>query len=563
MSRGNEYDAIVVGSGITGGWAAKELTEKGLRVLLLDRGAPLEHGDYPGEHTPNWAQSFGGLPDREINARDYPIQSNCYAFDEATRDFFINDRQDPYDLEGNSGFHWIRGSRFGGRSVTWGRQAYRWGPQEFESNGLDGHGVDWPIRYQDLKDWYGHVERFIGVSGQAEGVTSFPDGEFQPPMDLYAIEKTVKRRMARKCPELTFTIGRTAVLTQDHMGRQACHYCGPCARGCSTGSYFSTQTSTLPAAQATGLVTVRPNSVVKEVLYDSEKGRASGVQVIDAESGGEVDFTSDLVFLCASTIASAQILLNSRSQYFPDGLANSSGAVGRYLMDHSRGPSGIGVFFDDLDRYYSGFRPNGSYIPKFRNLDGQDEDADFIRGYGYQIDTARLDYRFLMHQTGIGAAYKDAIRKPGPWAMILGGYGECLPRADNRITLDHNRPDRFGMPRITISMSWGENENIMRRDMRAHADRILKAAGAVVIQLEDESYVSDGAIHEMGTVRMGREKDTSVLNGWCQAHDVPNLFVTDGAAMASSGYVNPSLTYMALTARACNYAAEKWHRGEI
>lgn len=558
------YDAIVVGSGITGGWAAKELTEKGLRVLMLDRGSPQEHPNaYRGEHAPNWTLPFGGLPNRSSNAEEYEVQSRCYAFEEATRELFVRDSDEPYIQEEGTDYEWIRGSRFGGRSLIWGRQVYRWGPQDFEANALDGHGTDWPLRYDDLKDWYSHVEAFIGVSGQAEGLDSFPDSEFLAPMEMNAIEKTIKGRLARKEPGLTHTIGRVAILSEDHNGRSACHYCGPCPRGCSPGSYFSTQSSTLPAAEKTGRLTALPNRAVQKVLFDSERNRATGVEVLNVETRQQETYQARIIFMCASAIHSAQILLNSKSEAFPEGIANSSGVIGHYLMDHQSHNSGIGVFFDNLDRYYYGFRPNGTYIPRFRNLNGQDPDADFIRGYGFQCGSIRLDYRFNMHQTGIGATYKETLRKPGPWAFSMEGFAEFLPHWDNKVTLDETRRDAFGMPLVRIAIRESENDIRMRADMKKQADRILKAAGAVVTLLDDEKPAPINAIHEMGTVRMGRDPKTSALNGWNQAHDVPNLFVTDGAAMASSAYVNPSLTYMAFTARAADHAAALWKRGEL
>lgn len=564
MDAPNQFHAIVIGSGITGGWAAKELCEKGLKVLMLERGGELMHGrDYFGEHAPPWKLPNGGLPDRELDQSDYPIQQHSAPVDDTNRHFFNNDRLDPYAFDKNKPFYWVRGARVGGRSLVWGRQCYRWAPQDFEANARDGHGVDWPLRYEDLKDWYGYVERFIGVSGQAEGLEHFPDGDMLPPMDMYAVEKTIKARWKKTCPELTFTIGRPAILTQNHNGRAACHYCGPCPRGCSTGSYFSTQSSTLPAAQATGNLTLRPDSVVESLDYDAGKQRVVGVRVIDAISKEKFTVSADLVFLCASTIASTQILLNSRSSHFPHGLANSSGVLGHYLMDHHMASAGVGIFTDDLDRYYSGYRPTGGYVPRFRNLRGQDEDAEFIRGYGFQTYTLRMDYRFAYRRAGIGAAYKDALRKPGPWMFALTGFGECLPQRDNRVFLDAVKKDRYGIPLVNMDMQWRDNEHKMRADMGRQARRILNAARAAVVMADPKAKDPGEAIHEMGTARMGRDAKTSVLNAWNQAHDIANLFVTDGAAMASSAYVNPSLTYMALTARACDYAVKQWQAGVI
>lgn len=560
----NHYDAIVVGSGITGGWAAKELTEKGLKILMLERGSELKPGmGYLGEHAPDWKMPYNSMPDREQIEKDYFVQKKSRIVDESTRHFFNNDRLNPYVFDKENPFYWVRGSRVGGRSLIWGRQAHRWAPRDFEANKADGHGVDWPIRYDDLKDWYAYVERFIGVSGQAEGLEHFPDGEFQPPMEMYSVEKTIKQRLAKKRPDLTFTVGRVAILTEALKGRAACHYCGPCPRGCSTGSYFSTQSSTLPAAEATGNLTLRANSVVEKLVYEPKTGRVKGVRVIDSESKEVFEFSADLVFLCASTLGSNQILLNSRSEHYPNGLANSSGVLGHYLMDHYMPNAGIGAFYDNMDRYYYGSRPNQIYIPRFRNLKGQDADADFIRGYGFQAYTLRLDWRYTAHQTGFGADLKENLRKPGPWVFSMDAAGECLPNYDNRVSLDSSARDRYGIPQVKIDFSWGENELRIGRDMKRQAENILKAAGAVAAFSDDKIPDPGTAIHEMGGARMGRDPKTSVLNGWNQSHDIPNLFVTDGSSMSSSAWINPSLTYMALTARACDYAVKQWREGLI
>ncbi len=558
------YDAIVIGSGMSGGWAAKELTERGLNVLVLDRGRDHKHGeDYHGEHAENWKLQYGGLPDRELIESDYMVQSTSYAFDETTRQHFINDRENPYINEGDTPFDWVRGSTIGGRSLMWARQSYRWGPQEFEANAQDGHGTDWPVRYDDIAPWYDHVERFVGVSGRAENLPSFPDGIFQKPMEMMAPEKMIKKRLAKYCPDLTYTIGRTAVLTEPLNDRSPCHYCGACPRGCSTGSFFSSLSATLPAAHATGRMILRPDSLVEKLTANPETGKIENVHIIDTQTRKTYRFTARLVFMCASTIATAQILLNSRNHQFPNGLANSSGVVGKYLMDHTDGFAGTGIILEHLDRYFYGMRPNGTYIPRFRNLNGQDTDADFIRGYGFQTNMIRLRWRDMMHQAGIGKDYKDMLRKPGPWVFVLSGFGECLPHSDNQISLDETKTDAYGLPQVRIKFSWRENERRMRVDMKRHADRVLRAAGATFISTNDELPKTANAIHEMGTVRMGKDKTHAALNGWNQSYDHPNLFVTDGAAMASSGYINPSLTYMAFTARAAAYAADLWQKNKL
>ncbi|MCV6620939.1 MAG: GMC family oxidoreductase [Cellvibrionaceae bacterium] len=558
-----KYDAIVIGSGISGGWAAKELCEKGLKVLVLERGRDIQHGvDYLGEHAPPWKIPFANKADRKRDVDDYPIQSQCYAFDAATKTFFTKDSETPYQQDKNKPYHWIRANGVGGRSLIWGRQTYRWSEFDFKANAEDGHGCEWPIGYDDLKDWYSYVEKFVGISGAKEGLPELPDSEFLPAMDMYALEKTIKARLNKYMPEVTMTMGRTAILTENHNGRAACHYCGPCPRGCSTGSYFSSQSSTLPAARATGNLELRPNSVVEKLIYDENSNRIATVQIIDAISKERLSFSADLIFLCASTLASTQILLNSKSEQFPNGLANSSGTLGRYLMDHFK-MQHVAVFVDNLDHYYKGFRPTGTYIPRFKNLPGK-EQADYLRGFGLQADPVRPDWRFHFNQKGFGKSLKDNLRKPAPyWVWVLGAFGECLPNANNRVELDESKRDEFGIPQIKVSMSFGENEHQMAKDIIKSSDKIFKAAGAVYIETSDTLSVPGSAIHEMGTARMGKDPKTSVLNAWNQSHDVPNLFVTDGACMASSSCVNPSLTYMALTARACDYAVSQWQQGNI
>lgn len=556
------YDAIVIGSGVSGGWAAKELTEKGLRVLMLERGKEMPHGEgYKGEHVPTWEEPFYGKADRDLWEKDYAIQEKSYAFSETTKHFFNNDRENPYQQE--TPFVWTRTDVVGGRSLVWGRQVYRWSEEDFRANEKDGNGVAWPIGYDDIKDWYSYVERFIGVSGQAENLPQLPDGEFLPPMEFFGIEKTIKQRVEKRMPHIRVTMGRVAILTEEHNGRAACHYCGPCHRGCSTGSYFSTQSSTLPAAQATGNLTLRPNSVVERLELDAETGKISAVHVIDTQTKEKMRFSSRIVFLCASTIASAQLLLNSTSDGMPNGMANSSDALGRYLMDHHDGLAALGLFADDLDSYFYGNRPNNTYIPRFRNVGGQDEDANFKRGFGYQAMGLRMGWQALANLPGFGAAYKDRMTKPGPWVFGMGGFGECLPYADNRVTLDRQNLDRYGIPQAKVRFEWGENEVNMRKDVAEQAEKILRAAGAIFTIKTDEMSIPGMGVHEMGTARMGHDPKTSVLNKWNQTHDVPNLFITDGSAMTSASCVNPSITYMALTARAADYAVKEFRKGTL
>ncbi|QXD14042.1 GMC family oxidoreductase [Rhodocaloribacter litoris] len=413
------YDAIVVGSGITGGWAAKELTEQGLKVLLLERGRPVEHGkDYITEHKPNWEFTFRGLDDRKKMEAEYPVQWRSGVVHEDNVHFFINDREHPYVEE--KPFTWVQGNQLGGKSITWGRQSYRWSDLDFEANLREGIAVDWPIRYADLEPWYDYVERFAGISGQPEGLPHLPDSQFLPPMQLNCVEQKVRDEIKAHFPERTLTIGRTAVLTVPHNGRAACHYCGPCSRGCTPGAYFSSLSATLPAARATGNLTIRPHSVVHSVIYDEEKGRASGVRVVDYETKEMHEFFARIIFLCASTLGTTRILLNSTSSRFPNGLGNDSGELGHNLMDHHFRVGARGIMPGFEDRYYFGNRPNGIYIPRFRNLgDRATRHRDFLRGYGYQGGASRAGWNRGMAMRGFGADFKHRLREPGPWQCEL------------------------------------------------------------------------------------------------------------------------------------------------
>jgi choline dehydrogenase-like flavoprotein len=559
-----DFDAIVIGSGITGGWAAKELTEKGLKVLVLERGKDLKHGvGYLGEHAPDWKLPYQGKRPRDLYEQEYPVQSTSYAFSETSRQFFNNDKENPYVRDGEKPFDWIRADVVGGRSLIWGRQTYRWSELDFQANALDGHGIPWPIGYQDIAPWYSYVEKFAGISGEALGLEELPDSEFLPPMGMHKLEETIKGRLKKKAPDVHMTIGRAAILTQDHEGRAACHYCGPCHRGCSTGSYFSSQSSTLPAARATGNMTLRPNSVVDKLVYDDASKSIREVRVIDSVSGERLSFRSRLVFLCASTVGSTQLLMNSAAQAFPTGLGNHSGALGHYMMDHAMGLAGMGIFLDDMDTYWHGNRPNGTYIPRFRNIKGRQE-KNFVRGYGYQAHAIRMNWQSSFNKKGFGAELKDSLRKPGPWVWALAAFAECLPDERNRMYLHATQKDRFGIPQVAFDATWRENEYKLWDDAVEQSDRLLKAAGAVFSIKQEKLESNMGAgIHEMGTARMGDDPMEAVLNGNNQVHGIPNLFVTDGACMTSASCVNPSLTYMALTARACDYAVKQMQAGLI
>lgn len=556
------YDAIVVGSGISGGWAAKELCERGLRTLVLEAGRDIDPGTDYVEHVQAWELPFRGRGDRRALERDQPIQRNCYACDEWGSKFFVNDRENPYENDPDKPFMWFRGRQVGGRSIMWGRQVYRWSDLDFEANAREGIGVDWPIRYADIAPWYDHVERFIGVTGQAEGIPQLPDGQFLPPMELRCAERHVREKLLEKWGgERMLTIGRAAILTRDHNGRAACHYCGPCERGCITHSYFSSIGSTLPAARATGRLTLRPNSVVHSVIYDEARDRATGVRVIDAASLQALEFRARVVFLCASTMESARLLLNSKTPRFATGLGNSSGQLGRNLMDHAYGAGASGTIPGMEDRVSYGRRPNGIYIARFRNV--KEKHPDFVRGYGFQGGGGRSGSP--RPSTGFGPEFKQALFRnaPGPWGFSISGWAECLPREENRIELHPTLVDKWGVPALTVTCTWGPNELALLRDMQVTAAEMLEAAGATNVRTHDSRNPPGHCIHEMGTARMGRDPNTSVLNAHNQMWDAPNVFVTDGACMTSSACQNPSITYMALTARAAAYAVEAMNRNEL
>lgn len=562
-AQGRDFDAIVVGSGITGGLAAKELTELGLRTLVLEAGRPIDPARDYGEHRAPFEMKFRGLGDRRHVDERQQVQRRSVSFDELSHRFWTDDVDNPYTTSAERPFDWLRARQVGGKSIIWGRQVYRWSDLDFEANARDGVAVDWPIRYADVAPWYDRVERFIGVSGMAEGLAHLPDMQFQPPMAFNVAEQAVRERIAARYKgERLMTIGRVAVLTRAVPGRRACHYCGPCHRGCVTRSYFSSLNASLPAAQATGRLTLRPWSVVRSLRYDARQRRVTAVQVIDAQSGEAIEFTSRVVFLCASAIESARILLNSASPDFPNGLANTSDQVGRNIMDHIKWGGATGQFDEWRDRKVTGSRPNGIYVPRFRNVTSRH--AGFVRGYGFQGGASRAGWQGSHLRPGIGAAFKASLAALGPWSMNFGGFGEMLPDPANRATLHPTMKDRWGIPTLHIEARWGANELAMHRDMGITASELLEAAGARDIRPRTDGPSTVGnANHEMGTARMGRDPRTSVLNGNNQAWDVPNLFITDGACMTSSACQNPTLTYMALTARAAHFAVEELKRRNL
>ena len=557
----------MVGSGVSGGWAAKELTEKGLKTLMLERGRPVEHiKDYITEHKGPWEFGMRGFMDRETLEKDYFIQKRAGFLNETVAHFFFKDSESPYIEE--KPFTWIRGNQVGGKSLTWGRHCYRWSDLDFEANLKQGIGVDWPIRYADIAPWYDYVERFAGISGEKLGLPHLPDGQFQKPMELNVVEKHMRKRIQEIWPDRILTIGRIAVLTEPLNGRQPCHYCGPCWRGCSTGSYFSTQSTTLPPAVATGNLTLRPFSIVESIIYDKESGNAKGVRVIDSQTMETTEFYAKLIFLNASTLGSTHIMLNSKSEEFPNGIANSSRVLGHFLMDHHFHVYGSCEMPGFEDRYYRGNRPNEFYIPRFRNLK-ENEDNNFIRGYGIEGSAERANWTRGEDMDGFGVEFKKKLKDAGPWMVSMAPFGETLPRYANRVKIDETITDKYGIPSLVFNAQWGTNELVMRRDMSDSVAEIMEACGGKNIRIRDDNLRGEyGAemglgIHEMGTARMGRDPKTSILNKWNQCHDLPNLFVTDGACMSSSASQNPSITYMALTARAADYAVKQLKKGEL
>lgn len=562
-----EFDAIVVGSGMSGGWAAKELTERGLRTLVLERGKHIEHGaDYSDSLSPWELDNYGLVSEREIEA-DYEIQSKCYAFSTGNKAFWANDTEHPYTMPEDKPFYWIRGYHLGGRSLMWARQSYRMSEMDFESNAKDGHGVDWPIRYADMAPWYDHVETFAGISGSSDKLPQLPDNDkYLPPMALTPPEEDFGRKIEAAFPTRRLITGRCAHLTQptaehEALGRMACQYRSMCERGCSYGAYFSSLSATLPAAKNTGNLTIVTDAIVDSLVHDPKTGKVTGVRVVDRNTKEGRTYSGKVVFLCASTFGSAQILLNSRSEANPNGLANRSDQVGRNVTDHISGMGASGIYPGFEQIYHHGRRPNGFYIPRYRNVT-EPTDA-FVRGYGFQGRALRESWQRGVWTAGVGADLKAKLRKPGVWRLSVSGFGEMLPRPDNRITLHPTNKDKWGIPIPHIDCSLGKNDLAMIDQCNKDAVEMLEKAGCTDVQTRPHYGGLGLGIHEMGTARMGKDPTTSVLNQYNQAHDVPNLFVTDGACMTSSGCQNPSLTYMAMSARGAHYAAEFLRAGKI
>jgi choline dehydrogenase-like flavoprotein len=556
----NVYDAIVIGSGISGGWAAKELCEKGLKTIMLERGRDIEHvKGYVNANKESWDYPHRGRRTQEM-IKAYPVLKRDYPLNETNLDYWASDQDSPYTEI--KPFDWFRGYHVGGRSLMWGRQSYRWSDHDYEANARDGHGIDWPVRYKEIAPWYDHAEKFAGISGNRDGLDILPDGQFMPPMEMTCVEKDFAARLKDQFKGSRHVIiGRTANITEPLEGRSNCQYRNKCWLGCPFGAYFSTQSSTLPAAMKTGNLTVRPWAIVTKIIYDKDKKRATGVEVLDAETNKTYTYNAKIIFLNASTLNSAWILMNSATDIWPDGLGSSSGELGHNIMDHHLGVGAGGIMEGYEDKYYFGRRANGIYIPQFRNV-GADK-RDYVRGFGYQGGGSREGYRQAPEEMAIGIDLKEALTVPGPWTLGIGGFGETLPYHENKVTLDKTRKDKWGLNILAMDIEYKENEKKMRVDMKNDAMEMLKSVGVTEVKGFEGNGTLGRGIHEMGSARMGKDSKTSVLNKWNQVWDAPNVFVTDGSFMVSASCVNPSLSYMAFSARAADHAVSELKKGNI
>ncbi len=555
----NQYDAIVIGTGITGGWAAKELCEGGLKTLVLERGRMVKHiEDYPTMHDDPWDYENRGLATAQDRIQQSKQERTGYTTGEASKHWFVNDLEHPYNEKKR--FDWIRGYHVGGKSLMWARMSFRWSDLDFEANKKDGHGVDWPIRYKDLEPWYDKVEQYIGISGKAEGLPQLPDSIFTPPIPLNCVEEEFRDEIAKTFTDRKVINSRVANLTapEGRDGRGSCQFRNRCIRGCPFGAYFSSNSSTLPAAERTGNMTLRPNSIVHEIMYDEKKKMAIGVRVIDTETHEKLEFYAKVIFCCASAIATTSVLLQSKSERFPNGLGNDSGELGHNLMDHHFKVGATAKSDSHLEDYYKGRKPAGFFVPRFRNIDKKSEQKNFVRGYGMQGGASRTDWTRAVGEMSFGKELKEELLKPGHWKIGINCFGECLPYHENKVTLDYTKIDKWGLPTLTFDCEYKENEMEMRKDAEQQAVAMLEAAGFKDVEGYHEPCFPGNGIHEMGTARMGRDPKTSVLNGNNQMHAVPNVYITDGACMTSSASQNPSLTYMAITARAANHAIEQF-----
>ncbi|TLU64309.1 GMC family oxidoreductase [Thalassotalea litorea] len=564
------FDVLIVGSGVTGGWAAKEFCERGYKTLMIERGRVVEHRqDYTSEGKGPWQFPNRTKVDNLLAEQQHNVQRKCYAFNDATKQFFGNDRDLPYSTEQGTGFEWIRANQLGGKSLLWHRQSYRWSDYDFNANKADGHGIDWPVRLKDIEAWYAHVERHAGISGNYDNLSQLPNSEFLPAFEMNSPEKMIQHKLASLYPDRPLVMGRCAHLTEPtqyhiEQGRMRCMARDECQKGCSFGAYFSSQSSTLPAAAKTGNLYIAPNSVVHSLIFDESSNRVKGVRVIDNDDLSTREYFANVVFLCASTLGSTQLLLNSTSKSFPNGLANSSGVLGHYLMDHNYNAGAGGSIEGFENEFYSGRRPTGPYIPNFR-YEPKRYGKGFVRGYALAGAAGRSDWRHNSQEDGIGADYKASLITPGNWFFGLYAQGEMLPRYENEVALHGTKKDKWGIPQLHINCTWSENERLMMDDAAEQAEKMLTDVGLTNVE-SWTSYDTNHpglAIHEVGTARMGKDPKQSVLNGYNQSHDIPNLFVTDGSAFCSSAVVNPSLTFMAFTARAAAYCANEMKNKRI
>ena len=557
----SKFDALVVGGGMTGSWAAKEFTEKGYETLVLERGREVKHiEDYTTTNNAPWEYKHRNYDTKKVKEEQF-MQRTKYNFDAASKQFFVNDKDHPIESPKNKPVRWFRGYQSGGRSLLWGRGTYRMSDYDFKRNSQDGNGTDWPIRYKDIAPWYDYIEEFIGVSGTNEDLDHYPDGKFLPPFDMNVVEKAVKKKLESHYTDRILVPNRVAHLTKikpgQFFGRSECQTRDMCHTGCPFGGYFSSNSSTLPAAKRTGKLTLVSNTIVDSVIYDEEKKKVIGVKVINSITKEISEYYARVIFLCASTLATTGILMRSKSATFPNGLANRSGVLGHYLMDHHKNVGGSGVMEGFEDKYYRGFRPAGLTIPAFRNI--HEQEKEFSRSYGIYGGANREGIK--PNQVGIGKEFKKKLTRPGAWTMGLYAYGECLPYYENMVEMDEHKKDKWGLPILKITAEFKENEAKMRMDMKEQVYEMLDVMGLKNIKVIDGTHIMGDATHLVGTARMGKDPKTSVLNSFNQSHDIKNLFITDGSCMPSVSYKSPSLTFMALTARACDYAAKEMERG--
>jgi choline dehydrogenase-like flavoprotein len=561
LNQSNTYDAIVIGSGITGGWAAKELCEKGLSTLVLEKGNMVNHiEDYPNANKDAWDEPFRGMLSDEDKAKQH-VQVRSGYINAFSRNFFTNDLENPYQEVQR--FDWFRGNQVGGRSITWGRHTYRWSDLDFEANAKEGIAIDWPIRYKDIEPWYTYVERFIGVAGEKRNLPHLPDGDFLKPMEMNCIEKHFADHVQDGFNGRPVMMGRVAHLTETKpwhaaLGRGTCQNRNRCGRGCPFGAYFSSNAATLPAANNTGKLTIRPNMVVHSIIMDNNTNKAKGVLIIDGETNKTIEVFAKVIFLCASTLASTQILMHSKSARYTNGLGNESGELGHNVMDHHHNVGAMGSFDGMKDSYYKGRKPVGLFIPKYVNLNEHTKQSTFKRGFNYQGgDAIRESWNRGVNEVGVGSNFKDGLMNPGDWHLSIMAFGEVLPYHENKVTLHPTLTDKWGIPQLVMDAGFKDNEWNMRKKMKTDAQEMFEKAGFKNIKSFDNPTALGNSIHEMGTARMGKDPKTSVLNAHNQVHAIPNLFVTDGSCMVSSNSVNPSLTYMALTARAVDFAVSE------